>query len=47
LLALVVFFLVKAANSARKRLVGEANAAPAVTPDDVLLLREIRDLLKK
>lgn len=49
LLALVVFMLVKAANSARNRMVRQAEeeAAPAPTPDDVLLLREIRDLLKK
>jgi len=47
LLALVVFCLVKAANKARNRMVKEAAAEPAPTPDDVLLLREIRDLLKK
>lgn len=47
LLALVVFFLVKAANRARSRLVRQAEAVAAPTPDDILLLREIRDLLKK
>ncbi|NYT84400.1 large conductance mechanosensitive channel protein MscL [Pollutimonas harenae] len=51
LLAFVVFCLVKAVNNARNRVARqeevEAAAAPAPTPDDVALLREIRDLLKK
>lgn len=50
LLALVVFFMVKAVNRARhsfEREQAEEAAAPAVTPDDILLLREIRDLLKR
>ncbi len=52
LLAFVVFCLVKAVNSARTRLqrqqAAEAEAAePAPEPADVLLLREIRDLLGK
>ena len=52
LLAFVVFCLVKAVNSARERVarkeqVEEAAAPPAPTPEDVELLREIRDLLKK
>jgi len=48
LLALVVFCLVKAVNSARRRFEHEQEApAEAPTPDDILLLREIRDLLKK
>lgn len=50
LLALVVFMLVKAANKARNAISKEEAAAPAEpapTPDDVVLLREIRDLLKK
>jgi large conductance mechanosensitive channel len=46
LLAFVVFCLVKAANTARAKILHE-EAAAEVTPDDVLLLREIRDLLKK
>src|SRR5699024_7680942 len=49
LLALVVFAMVKAINSARARLHHEAQAeeeaAPEPDPDDVVLLREIRDLL--
>lgn len=50
LLAFVVFMMVKAVNRARERMVrqeAQAPAAPAPTPEDVALLREIRDLLKK
>ena len=49
LLALVVFMMVKAVNNARRRVEREeaVEPAPEVTPDDTLLLREIRDLLKK
>ena len=53
LLALVVFFMVKAVNAARDRvsrqeaLAPEAPAAPAAPPEDVALLREIRDSLKR
>jgi large conductance mechanosensitive channel len=47
LLAFVVFCMVKAANKVRSRLTKEAEAEAAPTPDDVVLLREIRDLLKK
>lgn len=49
LLALVVFCLVKATNKARQSVLKEEAAAPAEpppTPDDVVVLREIRDLLK-
>uniref|UniRef100_UPI003341E475 large conductance mechanosensitive channel protein MscL n=1 Tax=Castellaniella defragrans TaxID=75697 RepID=UPI003341E475 len=45
LLALVVFFMVKAVNNARRRF--EAPPPAAATPEDVLLLREIRDSLRK
>ncbi len=53
LLAFVVFCLVKAVNAARRSVIREelaaveAEPAPAPTPEDVALLREIRDLLKK
>jgi len=50
LLALVVFMMVKAVNRARRRFEHEeaaAEEAPEPTPDDILLLREIRDLLKR
>ena len=39
----VLFLMIKAINTARK----PALAAPAAPPEDVLLLREIRDALKK
>lgn len=48
LLALVVFMMVKAVNKARRRF--EAPPPPAaapVTPEDIVLLREIRDALRK
>ena len=43
ILAFVIFQMVKMVNRMKK----EAPAALAATPDDVLLLREIRDSLKK
>ena len=43
ILAFIIFMMVKQVNKMKK----EAPAAPAVTPDDILLLREIRDSLKK
>lgn len=50
LLAFVVFCLVKAVNKARDRVFHREAAEPAAAPpppEDVALLREIRDLLKK
>ncbi|MBI4030890.1 MAG: large conductance mechanosensitive channel protein MscL [Proteobacteria bacterium] len=41
----VVFILVKNVNRLKKK--EEAAATPAVPPEDTLLLREIRDLLRK
>lgn len=43
LIALVIFLILKAYNRVRK----PAEASPVATPEDVLLLREIRDSLKK
>lgn len=43
LIAFVIFLFLKAYNRLRK----PAEAAPAATPEDILLLREIRDSLKK
>ena len=43
LIALVIFLILKAYNRVRK----PTEAPPAATPEDVLLLREIRDSLKK
>lgn len=50
LLAFVVFCLVKAVNAGRRSIQREqavVPAAPAPPPEDVALLREIRDLLKR
>ena len=44
--AFVLFLIVKFFNSLKKK-EEEKPAAPPKTPDDVLLLREIRDLLKE
>ncbi len=46
ILAWVVFLMVKMINRMRRKQ-EEAPAAPAATPEDVALLREIRDELKK
>jgi large conductance mechanosensitive channel len=46
LVGLALFLMVRAINVAR-RSAPEAPAAPAPTPEDVLLLREIRDALKR
>lgn len=46
IVAIAIFGMVKAMNSMKKA-EAAAPAAPAPTPDDVVLLREIRDLLKK
>ena len=43
ILAFVIFLLVKAVN----RLMPKPDEAPAATPEEVLLLREIRDSVKK
>ena len=42
LIAMAIFLVLKAYNRMRK----PAEAAPAATPEDILLLREIRDSLK-
>ena len=42
ILALVIFVMVKQVNKLKK----ETPLAPAATPEDVILLREIRDALK-
>jgi large conductance mechanosensitive channel len=43
ILAWIIFMMIKAMNKARNA----AEPPPAATPEDVLLLREIRDNLKK
>ncbi len=47
IVAFVVFLLVKYVNKLKDRMLAKEAAAPAATPEDVLLLREIRDALKK
>jgi len=44
ILAFIIFQMVKAMNNMKK---SEPAPAPAATPDDIVLLREIRDALKK
>lgn len=46
IIALAIFMVVKAINSLKREEVA-APAAPAPTPEDIVLLREIRDSLKK
>ena len=46
ILAFVIFWMVRQISAAKAKL-DSAPAAPAPTPEDVVLLREIRDLLKK
>jgi large conductance mechanosensitive channel len=46
ILAFVIFWMVKAFNKARAQ-PEAAPAEPAPTPEDIMLLREIRDSLKK
>ena len=44
LIALVLFMIIKAMNSLKKK---EPAPAPLATPEDIILLREIRDALRK
>ncbi|HTJ93186.1 MAG TPA: large conductance mechanosensitive channel protein MscL [Pararobbsia sp.] len=46
ILAFIIFMMVKFINKLREPAEAPAPAAPAPTPEDVLLLREIRDELK-
>jgi large conductance mechanosensitive channel len=47
IVAFVVFILVKNVNKLKDKMMKAAAEAPAVPAEDVLLLREIRDALKK
>ena len=47
ILAWIIFLMVKAVNTMRKRLEKQKAEAPAAPPADVVLLTEIRDLLAK
>ncbi|HET8869059.1 MAG TPA: large conductance mechanosensitive channel protein MscL [Aquabacterium sp.] len=46
ILALIIFVMIKQINRIKKEAPAEPAAAPA-TPEDILLLREIRDNLKR
>jgi large conductance mechanosensitive channel len=47
ILAFIIFIMVKQINRLKKDAPPPSPAAPAATPEDVLLLREIRDNLKR
>jgi len=47
ILAFIIFMIVKQMNRLRKEEAAPAPAEPPPTPEDVVLLREIRDALKK
>ncbi len=47
IVAFVVFLMVKQINKVKDALIAKEAEKPTATPEDVLLLREIRDSLKK
>lgn len=47
IIAFVLFLVIKTMNSTKKKEEPAAPAAPVPTPEDIVLLREIRDALKK
>jgi large conductance mechanosensitive channel len=47
ILAFIIFLMIKQMNRLKREAPPAPPAAPAPTPEDVLLLREIRDALKK
>jgi large conductance mechanosensitive channel len=47
ILAFIIFQMVKLVSALKARADAEAPAEPAATPEEVILLREIRDSLKK
>ena len=47
ILAFVIFLMVKQMNRMKREAPATFPAAPAATPEDVMLLREIRDSLKR
>ncbi|MDD0810364.1 large conductance mechanosensitive channel protein MscL [Curvibacter sp. RS43] len=47
ILAFIIFMMVKQINRLKRETPAEAAPAPAPTAEDILLLREIRDSLKK
>ncbi|HET6786835.1 MAG TPA: large conductance mechanosensitive channel protein MscL [Aquabacterium sp.] len=47
ILAFIIFLMIKQINKLKSEAPAPAPAAPAPTPEDIVLLREIRDSLKK
>ena len=47
ILAFIIFLMVKEINRLKNRNAAKVEAAPAAPPEDIVLLREIRDSLKK
>jgi large conductance mechanosensitive channel len=47
ILAFIIFMMVKQMNRLRKAEKRPGSEAPAPTPEDIVLLREIRDSLKR
>lgn len=47
LIAAAIFLVIKLMNTAKARFEKQQEAAPAAPPEDIQLLREIRDLLQK
>ncbi|MFG0317207.1 MAG: large conductance mechanosensitive channel protein MscL [Planctomycetota bacterium JB042] len=47
ILAFVIFLMIKAMNNAKKKFMEEEKKAPPKPGEDIVLLREIRDSLKK
>ncbi len=47
ILAFVIFLMIKAMNNAKKKFMEEEQKAPPKPAEDIVLLREIRDSLKK
>jgi large conductance mechanosensitive channel len=47
LIGFTMFLIIKSINSLQKRLVKPKEATAPVTPEDIVLLREIRDQLKQ
>lgn len=47
IIAFVIFLLVRSVNRIQSRFAKPETPAPAAPPEDIVLLREIRDLLKR
>jgi large conductance mechanosensitive channel len=47
IIAMAIFLMVKLVNKAQEQLIKDEKAAPPPPAEDILLLREIRDALKR